>query len=557
MLTVCTLRMIQARKAWASRGHRDAAEPGPPQQRYRLQITNLSLDYVDAYLPDGEGEIIMRKSFGIGLRRLLSMIGTLLLLTGMAMGPASVSAQAQTLTSDLTGVPITYASPYELMPDLGYSDDILEMIVFQGEANLVAVGFIPASIDLSGARDILLDGFFSELASPITLDRGEYQGVSYSLDMTNADGQEFAIFSLFLNNRNDGYAQFSLFIAPPSLFVTTMQSAQNSITVDGTPLMDGVDAAVMGDLVTANIGTTGGSTTTSVTEVTNNVETPTPVTQQSTASDADIAAYLDAVTAEYNTADTALGTILATISGLNDGTVTSANATPILTEQSAVLSGVSDRAAAIAAPAGMDAFHQDFLDWAAVMTDAGDAWTAFAGGSIDSETYISSLENAISIHLSFGDALTAAEAGGTGTTDTPTQAPTEAVATDAAAVEDYLAAIADQRASFQTSMATFSTSLNVITDGVESADDSAAAQSTIDEANSWLTYGDTASQLKPPAGYEGVQAAYEDWANAVVALGNSWLGFAAQDGTTIDDVQANLDAVGTAETQLDVAIPTR
>lgn len=513
-------------------------------------------------------------------RRLIAMTLVAMLMVSSFFSPAPTMAQSQSIQSSLTGVTISYGPPYELQEDGRYADDVMETMMFLGAADILAMGFMTPLIDLNGARDIMLEALFGEIGSAATIDRGDYTGVSYSLDMLNIDGQEMGVFSLFMNQRSHGFSEFYIFIAPPALFGATMQTAQNSFTINGSPLMDGVDATAMGNMVTANIGITGGTAVTDVTDVAQPSDPdPTPDTGQTgTTTETDQSArlaYLLEITFEYGAVDTAIGTIFATLSQMEEGEIDAQTARPLLDEQYVILAGTNDRVGAIQVPAGMEAFHQEVLLWSDAVTHAGDQWFAFVDGSATSEDASTAMIDAIDVHLEFGEKLQAENMAGasdpeptatsestgttgstrstrsTGTTEATEVAQTGSTSEDADA---YIEAIQNHRQAFFESLAVWNESLDLLTDNASDADIQAARDGSLAEAEFWAGFSANAQQLTPPPGYEDVHDAYLTWAAEITELGNLWIGGLNQDSAMIDQFFEHLTVVQEADDNLQAAI---
>ncbi|MCO5215055.1 MAG: hypothetical protein M9950_02720 [Thermomicrobiales bacterium] len=370
------------------------------------------------------------------LRLSLTSLLVVMMLAGSVLVPGAAAAQQQSFVSQLTGVTITYNSPYQPISDLYYVDENMEMIGFAGSADILAMGFLPALIDLNGARDVFLDGLFGEFQAIVNLDAGNYDGVSYSLDIANVDGVEMGVFSLFMNKRSHGFAEFAIFIAPPVVFGAAMQLMQNSITIDGVGLMRGVNPTVMGEMVLANVGVTGGTAATDVTEIQQSTEQPTTTHHPN----------------QWSRLDAYLTQVQAGVRVLHDSPYRRFSRPRMLwlTKRSphkkrdrswmklhAALALSNNRAAAIAAPAGMESFHSEFLATAESMTTMGVTWQFFVSGNATAEEYSGTVTNAMAAYGSFATALDR-EMNSSGT---EAQTTTSSTSTDTADASQYLAAI--------------------------------------------------------------------------------------------------------------------
>jgi hypothetical protein len=178
-----------------------------------------------------------------------------------SLGATSAAAQSGTgsYTSPVSGVEITTVEPWVFDPDLTEQGDGYEILGLNASFNSVLISFLPAVIDVQQAQGMLLDEFAAGFDGYQELDRGSYGTVTYSLDIANVSGTEFGVFSLFMGERASGFVEFSMFMAPAATFADGLDSVQASVTIDGTPIFDGVESAGLQDVLDANAGVTGGS----------------------------------------------------------------------------------------------------------------------------------------------------------------------------------------------------------------------------------------------------------------------------------------------------------
>jgi hypothetical protein len=492
----------------------------------------------------------MAKRLSENVRRFFTFLVVTMLMLGSVAAPGRVAAQAQTVQSQLTGVTISYGPPYVLAPDLGFYDQSVEMIGLTGAADILMIGFMSPLIDLTAARDTVLEGLFSGDMTSANIDRGSYTGVSYSLDMLNLDGDEMGVFTLFMNQRSHGQSEFYIFIAPPALFGGTMASAQNSVSVNGARVLDGIDATTMGNMVMANVGITGGTAVTDVTEVTETgttgttqttttgtTQTTTTGTTQTTGSteattgDPDARkAYLDAVLAEYNNATAQLGSFLETFNALSNKEVTGEQAAPILDNSMANLAGTNDRVAAIQPPAGMESFHQEFLAWSDAMTNVGVQWNNFRQQSATGDDHFNAMSAALEIHETFGASLdaemSAAPAQTTGTSQTTTTGSTQTTGTEQTSAStgdnaEYLAAV---RAEYEVVTVQLVLIVSTVSGMNEGSITSEQGVADLNDANLELVASaERSAAIQPPAGMEAFHEQFLAWNQAVADTGAAWV----------------------------------
>lgn len=89
------------------------------------------------------------------------------------------------------------------------------------------------------------------------MDRGDYDNVSYSLDIATTEGLRLGLFTLVVEAA--GGTLLSLLIAPVQGFQEEMESAQASITLDGSGIFEGIDAEVMQGFLDAAVPPDGGT----------------------------------------------------------------------------------------------------------------------------------------------------------------------------------------------------------------------------------------------------------------------------------------------------------
>ena len=495
------------------------------------------------------------------IRRVITFALVAMMMFASLLSPTPTAAQSQSIQSNLTGVTITYGPPYELQEDGRYSDDVMETMMFLGTADVLAVGFMSPLIDLNGARDILLDALFGDIGSAATIDRGDYTGVSYSLDMLNIDGLEMGVFSLFMNQRSHGFSEFYVFLAPPAFFGNAMQTAQNSFSIDGAQLMNGVDPIAMGNMVTANIGITGGEAVTDVTDVTGSSGNTTETSTSNTGSDQDArATYLAAVTAEFDAVDQSLTTNAQAFRDVSDELITPAEGRVIIDQALTHLQGTNDRVAAIQVPAEMQDFHEEVLFWSDEVSKAGTTWFAALDGNATQDQAVDAINNAATVHADFRPKLDAekeklaTDSTDTDTTGSTTTETTQTGSTGSSDVSAYIETVQGHRLEFLESWSSFNESVASIGDNPTDAVLQQARADTTATAESWLSYPSRVQQVTPPAGYEDVQDAYVFWADSVTELGNRWIAYMNGDQSQVEAFSAQISVVQEADTNLQAAI---
>lgn len=195
-------------------------------------------------------------------RTWLSIIG-MLLMTITLVAPQSAAAQAGGSRQIINGQTLSWNAEWALAPDVSFVDQDIELVGLTRTQTVVGYGATSFPAPGDQVRDVLLDAFTSEAALQ-QVDRGTYENVSYSLDISPADGFTLALFTLVVEGANS--TSLAVLIDEVSTFQSAMEGAQGGITINGTPIFDGVDAAVMQQHLTAATGQPAGG----------NAPTPTP-----------------------------------------------------------------------------------------------------------------------------------------------------------------------------------------------------------------------------------------------------------------------------------------
>ena len=187
-----------------------------------------------------------------------------------------------------------------------------------------------------------------------------------------------------------------------------------------------------------------------------------------------------------------------------------------------------DMAAEFAAPAGLEDVEDAYLDFADLVGETGDTWLIWWDIPVDDpeeDTAFDEFTQAFDVAYAAADDVTAAieDAGGAiGPTDDPTKEPTDDPTeepTDDPSI-DGDAYVEDIQAE-----------LDALTEQVDRFDEindigADATEDDLDEINDiaagWVEYPDVAFELVAPEGYEDIEDAYLDLADAFGEAGEDW-----------------------------------
>jgi hypothetical protein len=163
-------------------------------------------------------------------------------LAGSLVSPALAQSGGDTYEFE-SGQTLEWSGGWTLDEESTYAEDGLEAATLTKQVSLLMVMSLPNDFDMDEARDIFLDAFLESGESSVTIDRGSYGQVSYSLDLITYDDLDFGIFTLLRAGSGSTPTFAYVFLTPTSMFAAEFQAAQNEVTVDGSGLYGGVDGA--------------------------------------------------------------------------------------------------------------------------------------------------------------------------------------------------------------------------------------------------------------------------------------------------------------------------
>jgi hypothetical protein len=181
-----------------------------------------------------------------------AVIGAVLLAM-LLVAPQATVAQAGGSKTIVSGQTVSWNAEWQEEPSVSLVDENVELLAVSRGSSIVGYGGTTFPVAGNELRDTLLEGFASD-NDVQQIDRGNYDNVSYSIDISNTNGVALAIFTLVIEGPNS--TTMSMLIDSPDRFADAMTAAQAGITIDGNPIFDGVDAAQMQATITGSQGTT-------------------------------------------------------------------------------------------------------------------------------------------------------------------------------------------------------------------------------------------------------------------------------------------------------------
>jgi hypothetical protein len=226
------------------------------------------------------GTSVLRQScVGVTMKRIAVLIGILSMVMSVVAHPAGAVAQVGGSKQLVTGQTVAWSAEWTQEPSASFVDQDVELLALSRGTTIVGYGGTAFAVPGNQVRDVILEGFTTGGALQ-QVDRGQYDNVSYSIDLATADGVQLALFTLVIESPNR--TSIALLIDSPQSFQGGLQAAQAGITVDGAPIFQGVDAAQMQQTINAATGSVQPplATTPAAPPV---LQTPTPAAPQTPA----------------------------------------------------------------------------------------------------------------------------------------------------------------------------------------------------------------------------------------------------------------------------------
>lgn len=175
---------------------------------------------------------------------------TLVVACAMAlMAQPAALAQEAGQQELLNGQTLSWTGEWTVQPGLGVESEQLEIVALNREGALVAYGGTATPMRGSSVRDQVLAAYTEGLTLE-TIERGEYDNVSYSIDLAQSDtGRRLIVFTLVIEN--PGSTGISMLISTPEDFWAAMEAAQAGISVSGASIFEGIDAATLQQTIDA------------------------------------------------------------------------------------------------------------------------------------------------------------------------------------------------------------------------------------------------------------------------------------------------------------------
>jgi hypothetical protein len=142
-----------------------------------------------------------------------------------------------------TGSVVGATEPWAFEDGMAASGADGEVVALTAGPYSLVIAHLPPDASRTEARDAFLGMFLAPFDQVEIVDRGGYGRVSYSLDLAVVEGVFMGLFTLFVDRQDGRFIEALCFIAPATRVEEGIVSAQEHITIDGNPVLAGVDGA--------------------------------------------------------------------------------------------------------------------------------------------------------------------------------------------------------------------------------------------------------------------------------------------------------------------------
>lgn len=182
------------------------------------------------------------------VQRAVQLLVALVMMVMLGGGLGTATAARGGTSLSLGGHAIAWGGDWSLEEDSVVQESGFSFAILTNQSTLTVFGlsFFPTGNDLVAVRDAMIDGVSEgSEATYQTIDSGSYDNVAYQLDKTKISGKPVGVFTVLIDREAGSDATGLVYFAPIDSFGVSMQSAQAEITVDGDPVLQGIDGPTL------------------------------------------------------------------------------------------------------------------------------------------------------------------------------------------------------------------------------------------------------------------------------------------------------------------------
>lgn len=201
------------------------------------------------------------------MRRFSAVITMILFLVGTMAASAQVAGGSEVM--DPGGHMLQWTGNWTKNTEISQATTDFEGVLLEGGTRMF--GTVVYANNLPGAemRDVFVDAFGSSLGNYSTIDAGSDSGVHYEL----GKGSDVTLYAVFIDG-GLGAQSLGYFVVAPSMeFANAVTTIQADFTLNGGPVLKGVEGNGLQQRAMGGTGSTGSASTVPNTGVTNNPAT--------------------------------------------------------------------------------------------------------------------------------------------------------------------------------------------------------------------------------------------------------------------------------------------
>jgi hypothetical protein len=171
------------------------------------------------------------------MRRFAFLFAMVLFMVSASLVSAQTGINSEQL--DPGGHRLQWSGNWYLDLDASIAETDFEALVLQNGEMLFGVVVYGNTASGAELRNVFVDGFGSELATYGTIDSGSRSGVHWEL----GSGSGVTLYAVFIDGGLNAQSLGYFVIAPTGSFASTVTTVQRDFTLDGGPVLRGVDGA--------------------------------------------------------------------------------------------------------------------------------------------------------------------------------------------------------------------------------------------------------------------------------------------------------------------------
>jgi hypothetical protein len=142
---------------------------------------------------------------------------------------------------------LTWSRDWNLGEEFVQGDSEFESVLLDSDNFIQGVSLYQSDVDLVTARDYAIEAFTNEAREIIEVDRSDYSGIAYSLDLMEFEDGWYGFFTI-VSIRGD-HLMVLTSVAPQDQLGDAVDLASTSIELDGLQIYDGIDGSGLQDLI--------------------------------------------------------------------------------------------------------------------------------------------------------------------------------------------------------------------------------------------------------------------------------------------------------------------